>query len=222
MLPVVATTGESNMPGPARDPDTEVQAYPVQRGRLLLLVLVNLLFVGFSVMRLAQLGPRALDPMANGVGSDVERIIYFAGLVFFGALLPFSLRRLLTRDAGLIIDADGFTDRTAAIAPGRISWVEVVDLSIVRSSNQVWIGVSVVDLEAHVARLGAPWRWVVRGNVATGYPPVLILTATIGVEAELLLARMRRALDRSRARVGRDGGPERAGRPDLPSPRARG
>lgn len=179
-------------------PRARVTSYPAKKAGLALLALLALGFVVASLAMLYAAGLRHPDP---GVVDprDVVRLVAWAGLLFFGFSLAVFVQMLRSPLPALEVDEEGFTDRTSGIAAGRVSWAEVVDVRPIARAGGEWVAVTLVDPEAHLARLQLFRRGLVRMNLLAGEPPVLIRTTTIGEETGAVAARMLEALERWRA-----------------------
>jgi hypothetical protein len=91
---------------------------------------------------------------------DVGLAVGLLGLVFFGPITLALLVRALRNHPVLILDADGFTDRSTLIAAGRVPWPDVSRIDERPFMNRVFVAVTLTDPAAFRARQPA-WRRLV-------------------------------------------------------------
>src|SRR5579863_3435306 len=82
------------------------------------------------------------------------------GLVFFGPITLALLVRAGRNHPVLILDADGFTDRSTLIAAGPVPWPDVSRIDERPFMNRVFVAVTLADPAAFRARQ-PPWRRLV-------------------------------------------------------------
>jgi hypothetical protein len=94
------------------------------------------------------------------------------GVVFFGlCLVGFVIlegRRMLGRPV-LVIDDEGYLDRSSLVAPGRVAWSEVSRVRIESVTGQRFLAVEPKDPEAIMARATRMRRWLMRLNRGMGF-----------------------------------------------------
>jgi hypothetical protein len=91
---------------------------------------------------------------------DVGLAVGLLGLVFFGPITLALLVRALRNHPVLILDADGFTDRSTLIAAGPVPWPDVSRIDKRPFMNRVFVAVTLTDPAAYRARQPA-WRRLV-------------------------------------------------------------
>jgi hypothetical protein len=91
---------------------------------------------------------------------DVGLAVGLLGLVFFGPITLALLVRALRNHPVLILDADGFTDRSTLIAAGRVPWPDVSRIDKRPFMNRVFVAVTLTDPAGYRARQPA-WRQLV-------------------------------------------------------------
>jgi hypothetical protein len=82
------------------------------------------------------------------------RLFGVVSVAYFGSLLLFGIARFFDRMPGLIINRQGFIDRTNYLRMGRINWTDVRGLRTTRTGL----------LKLVVVELGNPQQVVERGN----------------------------------------------------------
>ncbi|MEV0949483.1 STM3941 family protein [Promicromonospora sp. NPDC050249] len=158
---------------------TDAVVFEVSRGRLLLIGLVlGPLMTGAGVLILtAALNPAAVQWLAPA--SPLVWLLYLViggvGTAFFGFATVVGWLTLLRKPgAGLVVDADGFTDTSSGIAAGRTTWDQVTGWHLQHVQRQVNLCVMVQDPDSVLARMGPIKRLMSRGNVKLVGTPVCI------------------------------------------------
>lgn len=138
----------------------------------------------------------------------LARVVGWANLVFFGACAAIFLRQLFDRRPRLLIDDAGVTDRTLGI--GTIPWNAIVDARLRRVGRQPFIGLTLRDEAAWLARLGPLKRRVAQANRAAGFDAFNLNLSGVRVDAEAVLACVRAHLQASDDDAARSDGRDRA------------
>ncbi|WP_036965734.1 STM3941 family protein [Promicromonospora kroppenstedtii] len=157
---------------------TDAVQFKVSRARILLmgLVLGPLMTTAGVLLLLAALFPDAL-PLLTPMSPFLWFLYLVAGVAgttFFGYCTVLWLTFLLKPTAGLVIDAEGFTDTSSALASGRTTWDQVLGWHLHRVQQQTNLCVVVQDPAVVLARLGPVARFLSRGNIKLIGTPVCI------------------------------------------------
>lgn len=116
---------------------------PLSQRKLVTTASLSLVFVGLGCWMLA-------DPRSSGglVDSPLLRLLVGStALLFFGMSFLFSLRRLLGKKPGLVIDAEGFRENVSAAALGPVSWREVTGMRRISVMGHNFLIIDVIDPE---------------------------------------------------------------------------
>ena len=118
-------------------------------------------------------------------------------VVLFGLVAVVMLRRVMRREPYLVVDKQGFDDRTTPFSVGRVSWSEVSSIEAERAGFQWVVRVGVHDAATIVTRLeGVRGRGLERA-ARNGHPPLVvgvsILAATPHEVVEAMQLRWKRA-----------------------------
>lgn len=129
-------------------------------------------------------------PLAIVIG--VVGLVTFLG---FGVTWVVLSRR---KGPGLVVDDEGFDDRSSAVAVGRVPWSDVRGLSEWTASGSSSVVVHVADPDVYLVRL--PWlaRRLARVNVAMAGSPVTIASTGLDIDHERLFALLQEGLERHR------------------------
>jgi transcription antitermination factor NusG len=130
-------------------------------------------------------GPRSFDPGANDVRAELQRLVALAGLACFGPCLALTLRLALREGPALIIDEEGFVDRIAWTAVGRVRWPDVAAVRVVKRRHGVaHVAIDVRDPHAFTEALPRVARWAARRRLDRGGAAVE-LRRVVGFEQDL-------------------------------------
>lgn len=97
---------------------------------------------------------------------------------------------------GLVVDDDGFDDRSSALSVGPVPWSDVLGIGVWSMSGNPCVVVHVDDPHAYARR--APWwgRAAARANIRLVGSPIAISHAGLRTDHETLLATMVEASER--------------------------
>ena len=137
-------------------------------------------------------------------------IVGLVGLVLFGPLTVAMVIRALRNRPVLILDADGFTDRSSLISGGFVPWQDVQQIEDRQFRRRVFVTVTVTDRDAFRARQPA-WRRVllrINGPMVAG--DVLIPDNALPMRPAELVKTMRRLQRTAQRRDPRGGATRRS------------
>jgi len=119
-------------------------------------------------------------------------LIGVAAMVFGGAALFFGVRWLRDRSPGMILDDDGFDDRSSAVAVGRVPWRDVQDVQTMTIAGQRFIVVRVHEPAPYIERGTWIQRSTRRANARRCGSPITITVGMLGIGCDELVAEMQR------------------------------
>jgi len=143
-----------------------------------------------------------------GSGGAFWLVIGLVGLVIFGPITLVLLVRAIRNKPVLILDADGFTDRTPPLGVGFVRWQEVQRIEDRVFRRRVYVTVSLTDRAAFRARLPAWHRLILRLNGPMVAGDILIPDNVLSMSPGALMKTMRR-LYRAAQRPAPGGGAKR-------------
>lgn len=129
-----------------------------------------------------------LGVLALAAGRTLLGII---SIGFFGVPVLFVQARRWFGSPILIIDDQGYLDRSNLAAPGRVEWSQVRRVSIYSVRGQRMLGVELVDPEAVLARLPPQRRRLLGLNPGLGFATFTIPEITLPFTLEKLIDIMR-------------------------------
>jgi hypothetical protein len=113
-------------------------------------------------------------------GSAVTLVVGAVGVLTFAGFGIGWIVLLLRAGPALVVDDTGFSDRSSAMAVGRVLWSDVTSVSEQSIFRTPLIVVNVREPEAYVARLGRFSRVAARANVHLVGSPVTL--ASVGLK----------------------------------------
>lgn len=125
-------------------------------------------------------------PDLNVYSTIYHTTIIFIGFLFFGAGFLFLLFRLLINRNLVIVDKNGITDNTNAIALGLIEWEDILDIRL-NSVNDVggdFITLILADEEKYLNRVSPMKKPMLLANIKMGFSIANISLSTTGVPIE--------------------------------------
>jgi len=146
--------------------------------------------------------------VVTGSGGGPRLVIGLIGLVLFGPITLALLVRAVRNTPVLILDADGFTDRTPPLGVGFVRWQEVQRIEDRLFRRRVYVTVKLIDREAFRARLPAWHRLILRLNGPMTAGDILISDSVLSMSSAALVKTMRR-LHRAARRPAPGGGANR-------------
>ena len=107
-------------------------------------------------------------------------LIGLFSIIFFGWGFIILFKRIFTSHSLLIIDEQGMTDNSSALALGFIPWEDIENVQLRHMLNQTFISVSVKDQEAYLAKMSTLQRNATKANLKMDYPLINITLNTTG------------------------------------------
>lgn len=103
------------------------------------------------------------------------------GALFFGYATYFLFRRALGGKDILIVDENGVTDNSSAVALGFIPWQDIKDIHLRSTLGNYFIELELFDEEKYLKRLKGIKKLAVKINLNTGHELVCITLNSTGV-----------------------------------------
>ena len=123
---------------------------------------------------------------------DFGLVVGILGLLFFGPIVLVQLLRGIRHQPVLVLDADGFTDRSTLISAGFVPWQEVQRIEERTFRKRVLVAVTVTDRAAFRARQSAWRRLLLRINGPMVAGDILIPENVLPMRPAELVKTMRR------------------------------
>lgn len=120
---------------------------PLSKKKILLLLLGSLLFVfiGIDFIR------NTATYVSWRASKEAIFIFGILGVFFFGTCAVFLLRKLFSRQVGLILHAEGFIDNSSGINAGEILWCDVNAVADYNVMNQSFVIIYLKDPEKYIS-----------------------------------------------------------------------
>jgi hypothetical protein len=146
-----------------------VVVIPLKKTKLLKIVVIAGVFVAIGIFMMFT--------------EDVVALLFgLAGILFFGSILAFSVRKLFDRKPGLIVTSGYIEDNASGVAAGMIPWSEIRGISIATVQAQQFLTIHVTDPEKYVERGGVLKRMMNRVNLKHFGSPVHIPATTLDID----------------------------------------
>lgn len=113
-------------------------------------------------------------------------LIGLFSIVFFGWGFIILFKRIFTSHSLLIVDEQGMTDHSSALALGFVPWEDIENVQLRHMLNQTFISVSVKDQEAYLAKMSTLQRNATKANLKMGYPLINITLNTTGKNPKVI------------------------------------
>jgi hypothetical protein len=124
----------------------ETVEIPLSKKKILLLLLGSLLFVFIGIEFI-----RNTAAYVSWRASKESIFIFdILGVLFFGICAIIATKKLLSRQIGLVIDKNGFIDKSSAASLGEVLWKDVEAITSYSIVNQKFIGVELKHPEKYI------------------------------------------------------------------------
>ncbi|MER0122992.1 STM3941 family protein [Streptococcus sp. ZJ93] len=102
------------------------------------------------------------------------------GVVLFGGAFMFYAKRIFAKQLPpiLIVDDEGITDKSSAIAIGLIPWEDITSIHLQSHLNQTYISITLTDNDKYLAKMNVFQKYSSKANLKMGFPLVNIVLAT--------------------------------------------
>ncbi|WP_242258262.1 STM3941 family protein [Streptococcus thoraltensis] len=118
------------------------------------------------------------------------QLIGLPSIAFFGIFLVIYTKKIFSPRPLLIIDEQGITDNSSALAIGFIPWKDIENVELRHMLNQTFISVEVKSHDAYLAKMTPFQRYATKANLKMGYPLVNITLNTTGADSQTIHQRI--------------------------------
>lgn len=157
---------------------------PFNKSRLAISLLAVLYFFYLGV-RLVRNSPGLADshPAFSKVMIVVGVVCMVIGVIVAWILVP----ELLNRRHGLIINREGITDNSSALAVGLIPWADILEIRVVRIVFEKTAMIIVRNPEDYLNRATSAWRrWAMQRNYRSYGSPISIASGYLKISKDEL------------------------------------
>jgi len=123
---------------------------PLSKGKLILMFIGSLLFVGAGFWFIK--APETFTQTIFKPSPMLIIIVGYALVIFFGTCATFIFRKLFDKKAGLIIDREGIHDNSSGVSAGFIPWSDISNISTIEISRQKLIMIEVSNPDDYINR----------------------------------------------------------------------
>ncbi|MFT3825025.1 MAG: STM3941 family protein [Chitinophagaceae bacterium] len=170
----------------------------LSKGKIVKLFFFSLLFVAVGTwILIAQPSSSNFllnNPVLRNIAGAGSALMGLAGVLFF-------VRKLFVKEPAFVIDETGFTDRSGAVAAGRINWADVASIfeksiQVSIASKQRFIVIMLKDPEAYMAQQpGKMKQRLMQANTRYSGSPVNISVNAMAISFEELKALLQQRLE---------------------------
>ena len=162
---------------------------PISKTKLVLLLLGAMAFVALGALFIINPDLFARGPFRS---PEFIRIAGVAAVVFFGLCLLFIVRKFFNSGTGLIIDRQGITDNSSAVAAGFIPWEDITGIETLQIASTKILMLYTNRPEKYMERAGSGLRKrAMKANYKMYGSPLSITSNSLKIgfkELEQLLA----------------------------------
>jgi hypothetical protein len=101
------------------------------------------------------------------------------GVIFFGTVVIYGLRKLLDKTIGLLVDENGITDNTNASSVGLIVWSDITEIKTEQVMSTKFILIFTNNPDKYLDRFGVFKRKLMQGNMKMYGTPLSITSNTL-------------------------------------------
>lgn len=153
-----------------------VTEIPISKTKLLLMILCCVAFVVASIGILWYFGG------FESLTASFYKIVAVIGILFFGGVGFFCLRKLFDFRPGLIIDSTGIIDNSSGVAMGRIYWDDIIDIGVAEVQKQKFVLVYLRNPQDYInAQTGVARARVLKHTFNHYDTPVSIASNTLKI-----------------------------------------
>lgn len=169
---------------------------PINKRGTLLYILGSMAFVmaGFLLILFRELIAETM-PMNSSASVFIIVLIGAASIIFFGICAVLYCKRLTKTEPILIVDEQGITDNSSALALGFVPWGDVksIDIAEVNASFGViekFININVTDEEKYLSKATKIQRPIIQSNINSGHGVIAINLNSTGIKLEDVFPKM--------------------------------
>lgn len=133
----------------------EIIEIPLSKKKLVLMLAGSIGFVAAGIWFL--LNPPKINNALFGNPTFIL-VISIAGILFFGLIAVYIIRKLPDNKPGLIIDQLGITDNSGGLSAGQILWTDIENISVFEINRQKLILLQVKNPEDYINRQSSAFK----------------------------------------------------------------
>lgn len=169
---------------------------------LLLIGVVIFLIAGFWMFIKPENAGDFYNPMIKRflyLNSESIQIIGIVGIVFFGAIGIYGIRKLFNKKAGLIIDSKGITDNSNATSIGLIEWNDISRISTKEVMSTKFLLIYIINPEKYIGKAkNVIHAKLMKANLKMYKTPLSITSNTLKYDFGELEKLIKTELDRNK------------------------
>ena len=176
-------------------PDKDIRTIPLSLSKQVRVSIYSLFFVAVNIWLLT------LDAasIAELQWFDSPTLVYaigVLGLLLFGGLAVFNIRKLVNRRPGVVLSEAGLLDQSTGVSVGFIPWSDITGVDTYKSFNQRTLVVRVSDPQKYLTGGNALARYLRRSTMKLCGSPVTITSAVLKIRYDDLMAEIQTYLGR--------------------------
>ncbi len=175
--------------------DQDTRMIPMSRSKQVFLAIACLGFVGLCLWLLT-LDAEAIAQQRRFNSPALVQGVAILGIVLFGALGVFNIRKILDQRPGVVLSPEGLEDNSTGVAVGFIPWSDITGVDTYRTFNQRTLVVKVADPQKYLGGGNALARYLRKSNLKLCGSPVTITTAVLKIGYDDLMALIEEYLKR--------------------------
>ena len=148
-----------------------------KKGRMIMLAIGSLVFVGLGFLILAAEFEEPFWPTIAAIIS----------IVFFGLCFLYYVKTIIGGKPALIISNEGILDRSSYVAGGFIRWDEMESMGFVQFSGQTFLGIFTIDPDLVINRSSGMKKKLMQANKKLVQSQVNIPVKNLAISPEELI-----------------------------------
>jgi len=169
-------------------------------GKQIKLLLLAIIMVALSIAAAIIIGSSSDYIKGNEARKILHTAVMIISALFFGVALIFLLFRIIRPKDVLIINENGFTDRSAISSVGFVPWASVEQIYISSVMNQSFISVEIHDADNFKSLSPRHKRIFRKANSSLGFPAINITLNSAKEGYEDVLSLLQKYLDAYRSK----------------------
>lgn len=157
---------------------------PLGKQKITLLLIGSVIFTALC----AWMAIAAADTRGNlSINSFILQTLGVLGFLFFGACTIYAYQKMIDDRPGLIIDRNGITDNSSAIAVGLVEWKDIRGIRVKKTGTNRFIMIDLDDPEKYISRASGLPRLAMQANLKFYGSPLAISSNTLNYDFEDLV-----------------------------------
>ena len=147
---------------------------PLSKTKLLLVTGASILFIVLGYFLFATIADQQTErspTFVKGVG--------IAGILIFGVIGIYGVKKLFDKTIGLTIDENGIFDNTNALSVGLIRWTDIIRIEAAQVSSSKFLLIHVKNPEKYIENTKGVKRILMGDNNRTHGTPLTITSNTL-------------------------------------------